>query len=838
MVEELDGNIIWRTAEAFQKDILPKPPQSVMSHVQIAVLTKKFNEMLAGYNGHAATNKMKQEDQLVTGFAEIVNNHIFALPHCPVTLLDTVPGYVMRLSLHMADQVDEGLNKADAGIFRDDVQLEEDRPNWVHQRGFAEFKRKQPKKNNDPFDDTPDADVEPKFEGRAKVRGQKLAYADRVFVFQHRSAVYSFLIIEDEFRFFRWDRSGVFVTNKLSYVQHTRTFVELMLGLTNLDDASQGIDTTATLLDKSSDDYKHMDRIVLPDSSVLTVPVLSHEEGTALPSNIPCMAIPVSPGLKNASETLSPGINDPSTALPDRPSLTPTQGAQSEEDPRCLAPKDSSFVFTHALDYFKGSVEDGWPRYRLSVGAEIFLVGRPIFETSGLIGRGTRGYPEGDILKKLNDAGVENVPTLVCHSHIGNHATAASDFQVHVDQRSNAQRKAAPTQPPVSPDTKSTKGKGEKRKREEPARHDVRHYVHYRMVTKEICLPLVVFGSSRRLIQLLSDVLDAHASAVDKCKLIHRDISSGNILILPVFVKKPGETGLRVVWKGILCDWEVSKPIAESKAKEKARQPQRTGTWKYMPIASLLDMFHIVGIPDEMESIFNVALYNTIRYTPHNLQERIHTWIQKYFVEWEDIHGVRQADIVFGGDEDMALNNVFHTMLTWFGARYKIMLYEQQSSKDRDKTPGQTKDGHAPLQRKKFFIPRPKGNPVEKPTKEDYEFASSIATHDDVKALFRYALSKQRWPESEKWQDHLAIYPAPELAKPLASHLSLDVTTSGGFWHSPDTTADLGVTGTSGPAAKSAKLRLPPKSAADGRRVKTAKNIQLAFARSGPFACT
>lgn len=268
-----------------------------------------------------------------------------------------------------------------------------------------------------------------------------------------------------------------------------------------------------------------------------------------------------------------------------------------------------------------------------------------------------------------------------------------------------------------------------------------------------------------------------------------------------------------------------------------------------MPVASLLDMFHIVGIPDEMESIFNVALYNTTRYTPHNLQECIHPWIQKYFIEWNEVLGVRKAstaktavmnrgsltavldtDIVFGGDRNMALNHVFHTMLTWFRARYKIMRYEQQSSQNRDKTGGQThaEDCPAPLPRMKFFIPVPEENPIEEPTKEDYGFASAIATHDTVKALFRYALSKLRWPESETWQDHLAVYPAPELAMPFASHLSPDVTTSCGFWHSPDATADVGTTG-AGPAAKSAKLRLPPKSAAGGRRVKTAKNIQLAF---------
>ncbi len=73
MIEELDGKTIWLPAEAFQKEILPKPPDLVMSHVQIAVLTKKFEEMLAGYNGRAAMNKMKQEDQLVTEFVSFAS---------------------------------------------------------------------------------------------------------------------------------------------------------------------------------------------------------------------------------------------------------------------------------------------------------------------------------------------------------------------------------------------------------------------------------------------------------------------------------------------------------------------------------------------------------------------------------------------------------------------------------------------------------------------------------------------------------------------------------------------------------------------------------------------
>ena len=65
-----------------------------------------------------------------------------------------------------------------------------------------------------------------------------------------------------------------------------------------------------------------------------------------------------------------------------------------------------------------------------------------------------------------------------------------------------------------------------------------------------------------------------HADAVNKCGLLHRDISSGNILILPMFEEKPGDFEFRVIWKGLLCDWELSKPIATRKTEE-GRQPER-----------------------------------------------------------------------------------------------------------------------------------------------------------------------------------------------------------------------------------------------------------------------
>ncbi|KAI1788199.1 hypothetical protein LXA43DRAFT_838864, partial [Ganoderma leucocontextum] len=96
--------------------------------------------------------------------------------------------------------------------------------------------------------------------------------------------------------------------------------------------------------------------------------------------------------------------------------------------------------------------------------------------------------------------------------------------------------------------------------------------------------------------------------------LLHRDISSGNILIYPrVTVDLNGVASVK--WGGILADWEMSKPVHKDESEPRtARQPERTGTWQYLSIALLSTGVIRVGIPDELESFFHVLLYYTLRY--------------------------------------------------------------------------------------------------------------------------------------------------------------------------------------------------------------------------------
>lgn len=55
----------------------------------------------------------------------------------------------------------------------------------------------------------------------------------------------------------------------------------------------------------------------------------------------------------------------------------------------------------------------------------------------------------------------------------------------------------------------------------------------------------------------------AHADAVYKAHTLHGDVSAGNVLICPTVVRSDVDGKLRVVWRGVLIDWELARPVAE-----------------------------------------------------------------------------------------------------------------------------------------------------------------------------------------------------------------------------------------------------------------------------------
>ncbi|TFK77718.1 hypothetical protein K466DRAFT_508174, partial [Polyporus arcularius HHB13444] len=209
-------------------------------------------------------------------------------------------------------------------------------------------------------------------------------YAERVFAYQHRCKVFLLLINSDRFRVMRWDRSGVAVTESVDYCQTlagTRALLEVLHAFSRLSRAQQGFDTSAVLLMKNSCGWKRMDLLAEDDK------------------------------------------DDLNSAEGDTPPVIP--------------------VLSHIREMFRDSLKEGFPRYRLLVDGQEYLVAKHLFLGFGMVGRGTRGYialewktqrfvflkdcwrpgykgvdKEGDILAKLNANGVENIPTIIRYGDV------------------------------------------------------------------------------------------------------------------------------------------------------------------------------------------------------------------------------------------------------------------------------------------------------------------------------------------------------------------------------------------------------------------------------------
>ncbi|KAL1942227.1 hypothetical protein VTO73DRAFT_6291 [Trametes versicolor] len=497
------------------------------------------------------------------------------------------PGFKIAGSKDKPDADGYSKERIDASFFRDGRVPGDNRPNWAEQVVSLEFKDN--KTANDPFDDRTDDKVEADAITRKRVRGQLISYAELVFRYQHRTALYQLLIMGRHFRFIRWDRSGTIVTRAVDYFERPDLLCEMLWHMAQLVDEQLGVDPSAVRIRQGDKDYALMEQVAFPQEEDW-----EHEE----------RLIDALPG-----------------------------GDQ---------------VFRYVHDAFRNSLHEtwSWPRYRLDVpdGKEIrqYLVGKPIFHASGMAGRGTRGYvaldcqsrrfvwlkdawrahydlvdQEGFVLENLNKAEVRNVPTLVCHGDILEQSTKTPDYW------------------PTGKDPKdSTTPKPRKRsisEVEDTSEEEcpLRRHRHYRLVVEEVAMDLTAFRTGKQLVMIIFDCVTAHDEATTKAKIVHRDVSGGNILIFPKAVCLPNGTKA-VKWKGLLADWELSKPVCDDLSRSRARQPERTGTWQYMSVAALEDHAKVIETSDELESFFHVLLYNAVRHLKSNCPD-VGVFIEDFF---------------------------------------------------------------------------------------------------------------------------------------------------------------------------------------------------------------
>ncbi|KAI0648448.1 hypothetical protein C8Q79DRAFT_575589 [Trametes meyenii] len=704
----------------FQSTLLPLPrPGSTLSHLMPRA--RDFTK-IAG---------LRSEKEISRNFAAIVNGKSGKEPK------GICPGYKIALSEDRYDLKDEKRLKIDGALYHEDDIPKDGRPRWEKQRLLVEFKRGATQ--YDPFHDMETTTV--MTDDRKEVYGQIGDYVAHAFACQQRTALFLLLVMGTMARMTRWDHSGVIYTDAIDYVENSATLRDLIWGFTLLPLEKQGFDLTASVISTDTDDYNLMDDVALPQETDLPF-----DEGSPVPAR-----------------------------------------ATGEPAP----------VFAYVREMFAKSLPNDWPRWRLLVptpaGPRTFLVGKPVFQAPGPIGRCTRGYvaldpdskcfvwlkdtwrpnylgvdPEGNVLQRLRDLHVRNIPTSVCHGDLDGQDTQSPQF-FQPTKRTKRQKLVHNVTVPSTSLPFVSEGtalcgvqwaKDGKVERVESAYEDgedirLRHLRHYRLVVAEVGLPLQDFTCGRELVSVIRDCVRAHSDAATSgAKMLHRDISIGNILIHPT-VEIQQDGSCRVVRRGMLTDWELAKPLCDDKLKECQRQPERTGTWQFISAFSLDNPTVPMKIEDDLESFFHVTLYVAVRYLRHNCGG-VNFFLTDFFDSYstkEDgkyycgsakrssmtdgkIVLIGNARLVFQEKDGRAthwLTAIMFEMLPWFQGRYALL--EEPALEIRFR-PSQ----------------KPAGPTAERAIAE--ERAKKLSDHVELLALLDEYLEAP-WPEDDKVGDQL-----------------------------------------------------------------------------------
>ncbi|KAL0959985.1 hypothetical protein HGRIS_011643 [Hohenbuehelia grisea] len=273
------------------------------------------------------------------------------------------------------------------------------------------------------------------------------------------------------------------------------------------------------------------------------------------------------------------------------------------------------------------------------------------------VGRATRGWPacnietkeigflkdvwrsdsyrkETDTLKKLNDAECRNVPTLVCGGDLRGQVTQT---QIYAARQWNSNGLAK----------------------------KIIKRTHFRFVVKEIGEPLSEFECSNDLLRLVFDAFIGHQDAYEKCGLLHRDISEGNILIL-------NKDGRRY---GMLNDWDLAEYVD-------SLTPDRIGTWEFMSYRLLQDQQDVLHrLSDDLESFLYVILFEGLIHVRHDNGNSVNDLISHIF-EYE----IRLYDgNAIGGSPKSWIKSTIR--MFWNVMHAKFQLDAAEFTEDDDRCP-------------------------------------------------------------------------------------------------------------------------------------------------------
>ncbi|KAL6301553.1 hypothetical protein BKA93DRAFT_881244 [Sparassis latifolia] len=622
---------------------------------------------------------------------------------------DMCPCYKVAITQYKPDLNDSSKQKPDAALYPVNEVPTDARPNWNTQRLHFEFKRLS--EQHDPLNDKPKSELEPDSQERADVRGQCISYAEMLLMHQQRAFCFTVAILGREARIFRWDRSGAIATERFNYI--TELYLcEFLWRFAHLSPEEQGDDLTAIEVEPNSEEARLMRE----------------------------MAKPV--------------------------------------EERC----------GHAHKYFAESLDPSWKWWKLLIdvkddtpGADAdhkvlgeYLVGKSRFSARGVADEqhcSTKTFvwlkdalrvdhdgmeKEGDILHRLNELKIRNVPTLLQHGDVLQHGDILRQRNLSQDHWKAPASRAMMQNP-------------------------LKSHTRYRLVEKEVCRPLSDFDPGDACLRLHASHRVAHKQAMEKAHLTHHDISGGNLLINEYESVDPFGKPC-TVRDGILGDWELSKPIPleGDTSNRSARQPGRTGTRQFMSVNALNDPWRTIVIQDELESFFHVLLYYGARYLAHNFLDVtgfLHWFFDANF--WD----VANAGFVCGLFKDRAmhtgvirheqkilkfddgtghshpLNSIMTRLLGWFKAHYTISTPGESSpqSDSNREAAGPSYDYEtlrrweklkASVDLSPYYLMKAKVDDIIRT--QDAQFAGRLTSHAAMSTLLANTITDHVWPINDK----------------------------------------------------------------------------------------
>ncbi|KAH9943169.1 uncharacterized protein BXZ73DRAFT_40721 [Epithele typhae] len=390
---------------------------------------------------------------------------------------------------------------------------------------------------------------------RRRAHGQHISLVHEVLARQHRRCLYTAILCGHNIRLLRWERGGCVVTQSLDISTAAEGFCTFLWHFSHASPARRGFDTSVGW---ASQEAETVFRTAITDHVAAQLQV----EGEDL--------------VKAVSEHYEPGNVKILTVL-------------------------------------------GYRLPSLPVNIHNYIVSRPVITPTHLRTRGTRGYwaidvdtldvvfvkdtwwfhgndgPEGNLIERLNRAGVDFVPSFVWHGVVP--TTSTEDGRIYEGEHSG------------------------------PRRVSLSRQVHYRLVVGTVGYGIQRFSGTSELLHATYDVFHAMIQALAKVSMLHRDISVGNIIIV-----RENAQPLR---RGYLIDWDASLPAdEEGNVKWLINVAFRfKGTYMFASrqLAAIGDSSHS-RLQDDMESLLYVILYCAFLWLPHTApEERLKTSVYMMF---------------------------------------------------------------------------------------------------------------------------------------------------------------------------------------------------------------